>query len=135
MSAAASLNPALLAHYEELVGYVHKRFPSHDFARDVIHEVCEQLLRHPPQEEISTPLAYLRTLSLHRALDWCRAKALRQNRLEYVECTPDTQTHHEDGASLLDCQQQLLRLVVVTNNSPWMPAVPSIRQVRCVAVW
>ncbi|RMX08293.1 sigma-70 family RNA polymerase sigma factor [Corticibacter populi] len=121
MSSPASLTPALLAHYEELVTYVHKRFPAHDFARDVIHQVCLQLLHSPPDEEVRAPLAYLRRMSLHRALDWCRARTRSQAWLDYVEAPPDSRSHDEDGACLLDFQQQLQALVDIIEALPPRP--------------
>lgn len=121
MSSSASLAPALVAHYEELVAYVHKRFPAHDFARDIIHEVCVQLLNDPPECEIGAPLAYLRKMSLHRALDWCRSNASRQTWLAYVDDIPDTHAHTEDGACMLEFRQQLAALIGIIEALPPRP--------------
>lgn len=121
MPALHPLTRTLLAHCEELVAYVHQQFPQRDFARDVIHEVCAQLLSNPPAVEISKPLAYLRKMSLHRALDWCRGPGGRQA-AEWTQDTPAAEpVHHEDGACLLDFQQQLQALIVIIQALPDRP--------------
>lgn len=112
-----ALTPVLIEHYDELVDYVHRRFASHDFAHDVIHEVCLQLLSHPPQDHILTPLAYLRQMSLHRALDWCRSQSRRQTQDSGQEALA-SYCHHEDGAALLAFQQQLEALVRIIEDLP-----------------
>ncbi|CAM4371060.1 RNA polymerase sigma factor [Kerstersia similis] len=116
--AANALTPVLVQHYDELVTYVQNRFARHDFAQDVVHEVCLQLLSDPPQETIRTPLAYLRRMSLHRALDWCRAHGTRQaHQLPLDAHTPEG-CHHEDGAASLLLKQQLDALIGIINALP-----------------
>lgn len=111
------LTRTLLAHCDDLVAYVQQRFPQRDFARDVIHDVCVQLLSDPPAVVVSKPLAYLRRMSLHRALDWCRRPAERRVAAVDAETLPEP-VHHEDGACLLDFQQQLQALIAVIDAMP-----------------
>jgi RNA polymerase sigma factor (sigma-70 family) len=67
----------LVKHYQELVDYVRRRFGDQTFALDVVQDVCVQLLRRPPGEAMDTPLAFLRHLSIHRAIDRRRADERR----------------------------------------------------------
>lgn len=121
MSPAPSLAPALQTHYEELVAYIQRRFPTRDFARDVIHEVCVQLLHTPPQQPLHAPLAYLRRVSLNRALDACRANDLREALMTPTDELPPTWAHTEDGAHALQLQQQVMALLAVVNRLPPRP--------------
>jgi RNA polymerase sigma-70 factor (ECF subfamily) len=69
---------ALLRHYDELVDHVRRRFGDRHFARDVLQDVCVQLLERPPAGEVAQPLAFLRHVSTHRASDRYRAESTRQ---------------------------------------------------------
>lgn len=120
MSTLHPLTRTLLAHCEELVSYVQQRFPGRDFARDVIHEVCVQLLCQPPREPIAKPLAYLRRMSLHRAVDWCRQPAWRTTSMLPAEDASEP-WHVEDGACMLDFQQQLRILIDIIEALPPRP--------------
>lgn len=114
------MSEALTLHYEDLVRYVRGRFagagPS--VARDVVHDVCVELLERPPEVELRTPLAFFRRVCLHRAIDRQRADAARSALIDTVEETPDTQLHLQDGASALDFEQQCRALVAVVNELP-----------------
>lgn len=117
MSAPTSITPVLLDHYEELVSYIQARFSRQDFARDVIHEVCEQLLRQPPQMEVRQPLAFLRKISLNRALDVCRARKIHEASHVYGQELPE-HPHNEDGAYHLQFEQSLRTLVALIEKLP-----------------
>ncbi|MFZ5507578.1 MAG: RNA polymerase sigma factor [Pseudomonadota bacterium] len=122
---------ALERHYDELVDYVRRRFRERGgdggFAREVVHDVCVQVLESPPAAPVHTPLAWLRTATSHRAIDRCRADDHRQALVESVADLPD---HHadcqdgHDGAAALDFQQQLGALVRIVEALP-----PRARQV------
>ncbi len=118
----AALSPALIAalaqHYDELVEHVRRRFRDRGFARDVVHDVCVELLERPPQQEVHTPLAFLRHVSTHRAIDRQRADAVRGALIDSVADTPDLHAHHHDGASALDFKQQLEALVAIVEALP-----------------
>ncbi|NYI02041.1 RNA polymerase sigma factor [Cupriavidus plantarum] len=69
---------ALLRHYDELVDHIRRRFGDPHLARDVLQDVCVQLLERPPAGQVTKPLAFLRHVSTHRAIDRHRAESTRQ---------------------------------------------------------
>jgi len=122
------LNPTLLAalerHYDDLVDYIRRRFGDRSHAREVVHDVCIELLENPPREEIRTPLAFLRRVSHNRAIDRHRADSTRLALIEPVAELPDIHTHSQDGAAALDFQQQVEALARIIEALP-----PRARQV------
>lgn len=132
MPDTTAVTPPLLAalehHYDELVDYVRRRFRERSgdggFAREVVHDVCLQVLEAPPATPVHTPLAWLRTATSHRAIDRCRADDHRQTLFEPTADLPEHHVHHRDGAAALDFQQQLAALVRIVESLP-----PRARQV------
>lgn len=121
MAHAAHPSPliaALAQHYDELVEHVRRRFRDRGFARDVVHDVCVELLEKPPAQAVHTPLAFLRHVSTHRAIDRQRADTTRTALIDSVAEPPDTLVHAEDGASALAFQQELLALVTIVEALP-----------------
>jgi RNA polymerase sigma factor (sigma-70 family) len=114
----STLIDVLAQHYDELVDHVRRRFRDRGFAREVVHEVCVELLERPPAQAIHTPLAFLRHVSTHRAIDWCRADQARGAVFESVAEPPDIHVHLEDGAAALDFRQQLEALVAIVEALP-----------------
>lgn len=49
---------ALALHYDDLVEHIRRRFSNQHFARDVVHDVCVQILEKPPLNAISVPMAF-----------------------------------------------------------------------------
>ena len=47
LPAPPTLLSSLVRHYEDLVDYVRVRFGDHGFAREVVHDVCVQILERP----------------------------------------------------------------------------------------
>ncbi|MWL89001.1 sigma-70 family RNA polymerase sigma factor [Cupriavidus sp. SW-Y-13] len=86
---------ALLRHYDELVDHVRRRFGDRHFARDVLQDVCVQLLERPPSGEVKQPLAFLRHVTTHRAIDAYRAQRTRQAHAD---------AGHADGSRIEDLQ-------------------------------
>jgi RNA polymerase sigma-70 factor (ECF subfamily) len=125
---ATNLLTTLEHHYDELVDYVRRRYRERagdgGFAREVVHDVCVQVLEAPPAQPVHTPLAWLRTASSHRAIDRCRADDYRAGLVESAADLPDTHVHGHDGAAALDFQQQLTALVRIIEALP-----PRARQV------
>lgn len=120
-STADPSTPLLLAlerHYEDLVDYVRRRFSGRGFERDVVHDVCLQLIDRPPEGEIRAPLAFLRRASANRAVDWTRAEAVRASVVDSVPELPDTAVHHDDGARLLQGRQEFDALVRIVEALP-----------------
>lgn len=68
---------ALALHYDDLVEHIRRRFSNQHFARDVVHDVCVQILEKPPLKAISVPIAFLRRATLNRAIDRRRAESTR----------------------------------------------------------
>jgi len=118
----AVLSPPLVAalarHYDELVEHVRRHFRDRGFAHDVVHDVCVELMERPPAQAVHTPLAFLRHVSTHRAIDRQRADAARAALIDSVADTPDLHAHGEDGASALDFKQQLEALVAIVEAMP-----------------
>lgn len=125
---AIPLLAALESHYDELVDHIRRRFRERGgdggFAREVVHDVCVQVLEAPPVEAVHTPLAWLRTATSHRAIDRCRADDRRLALVEVVAEVPDVLTHGHDGAAELEFRQQLAALVRIVEALP-----PRARQV------
>lgn len=118
---APSLMAALELHYEDLVDYIRQRFGSWGFARDVIHDVCVEMIERPPSQQVHTPLAFLRRVSRHRAIDRSRSEATRRQWIDFVDEVPDEACHVCDGAWELEFKQQLQALVTVIEGMPPRP--------------
>ncbi|MBK5477425.1 RNA polymerase sigma factor [Pseudomonas sp. TH21] len=108
---------ALALHYDDLVDYIKRRFHGRDFARDLMHEVCVQMLEKPPRDPIASPLAFLRKTAFNRAIDRIRAERTRQAHLnghvpEYLS------VDDWDGAQALDFEQQLAALLDIIQALP-----------------
>ncbi|PLP99808.1 RNA polymerase sigma factor [Cupriavidus pauculus] len=99
-------NPTLLTtlvrHYEDLVDHVRRRFSGRAFARDVVHDLCVQLLERPSRTTARQPLALLRRASLYRAIDRQRAEA------SHATIIAQAETHFADAAQTIGPQEQLL---------------------------
>lgn len=112
-----TLITALALHYDDLVDYIRRRFDGRDFARDLMHDVCVQMLEKPPREPIATPLAFLRRTAFNRAIDRIRAERIRQAHLNGH--VPDYQHIDDwDGAQALDFEQQLTALLDIIQALP-----------------
>lgn len=119
-----TLLAALVRHYEDLVDYVRRRFSSRSFARDVVHDLCLQLLERPARTTAAQPLAFLRRASVYRAIDRQRSDAAHANTLVSMEEVPDLRSHDMDGAHHVHLTQQVERLRVAIEQLP-----PRCRQV------
>ncbi|WP_119693155.1 RNA polymerase sigma factor [Ectopseudomonas oleovorans] len=77
-SANISLLVVLARHYEELVDSVRRRFGDRHAAREVVHDVCVQLLEAPEKDGVRVPLALLRKIAHDRAVSHYRSERRRQ---------------------------------------------------------
>lgn len=111
------LMTALALHYDDLVDYIKRRFHGRDFARDLMHDVCVQMLEKPPREPIATPLAFLRKTAFNRAIDRIRAERTRQAHLN-VHVPEYLSVDDWDGAQALDFEQQLAALLDIIQALP-----------------
>jgi len=117
-SDTSTLLAVLVRHYEDLVDHVRRRFASRSFARDVVHDLCVQLLERPARTTASQPLAFLRRASVYRAIDRQRADAARANTVVSMEDVPDLRSHDADGAHHVHLMQQVERLRVAIDQLP-----------------
>lgn len=109
---------ALALHYDDLVAYIRRRFQGSQFAREVVHDVCVQLLEKPPQQAITLPFAFLRRASFNCAIDRRRADNTRDAWFEMTGEVPDWHVHELDGAAALDFEQQLTALLAIIEGLP-----------------
>lgn len=80
--ASPSLLSTLVRHYDELVDHVRRRFGDRGFAREVVHDVCVQLLEKRDKEGVHTPLALLRKISHDQASSRYRSERRRSAWIE-----------------------------------------------------
>ncbi|MDF3836470.1 sigma-70 family RNA polymerase sigma factor [Cupriavidus basilensis] len=113
-----NLLATLVRHYEDLVEHVRRRFAARGFARDVVHDLCVQLLERPPRATARQPLAFLRRASLYRAIDRHRAEAAHANVVVSVDEVADLRSHEADGAQQLHLAQQVQSLRMAIENLP-----------------
>ncbi|MFT4045630.1 MAG: RNA polymerase sigma factor [Solimonas sp.] len=109
VSPLPALLSSLLHHYEDLVDELRRRFGDRGFAREVVHDVCVQLLEKP-QRDAHTPLALLRRISHDTAVDRCRAEDRRRRWIESVAELPDVACAAATQERALDAEQELRRL-------------------------
>lgn len=72
-----ALVDALCEHYEDLLGQLRRRFGAQHFAQDVLHDACLRLLERPSRPEPRSPLALLRRILHHLAIDRYRSDQRR----------------------------------------------------------
>ena len=85
--AKPSLLSTLVRHYDELVDHIRRRFGDRGFAREVVHDVCVQLLEKREKEQVRTPLALLRKISHDQAVSRYRSE---RRRLSWVGEMPES---------------------------------------------
>lgn len=108
---------ALALHYDDLVEYIRRRFNGRDFARDLVHDVCVQVMEKPPQEPIKLPLAFLRRTAFNRAIDRLRAERVRYD-YQSGPMAAQPGVDEWDGAKALDFEQQLTALLAIIEGLP-----------------
>lgn len=109
---------ALVYHYDELVSDLRHHFGDKHFAQDVVHDVCVQLIEHPPREAIRTPFAFLRQAVKHRAIDRCRQHMTQQRYIAEAQTLGQDSSHYHDGARALAFMQKLEALKCIIERLP-----------------
>lgn len=116
--ALACLLSALQQHYDDLVAHVRRhvgaRGGDRAVARDIVHDVCVELIETPPAGNIRLPLAFLREVMTRRAIDHYRVEQGRRAWVESVDELPecaDAGSLGRDPAEILAGRQWLLHLV------------------------
>lgn len=74
LPATHSLIAVLVRHYDELVDSVRRRFGDRLAAREVVHDVCLQLLESPEKPGVRVPLALLHKITHDRAISRYRSE-------------------------------------------------------------
>ena len=106
---------AFANHYDELVAHVRRhiglRGGDRATARDVVHDVCLELMATPPQETIHTPLAFLREVVARRAIDRHRVDV---GRCAWVDSSDELPEHSDErmrDPARIACGRQRLQLL------------------------
>lgn len=110
LPARPALLGALIQHYDELVGYISRRFGDRGFASEIVHEVCVQILEKPDREPARQPLALLRRISHNVAVDRCRSEDARRAWLDAIELPQELPSPEPDIVRALSAEQELERL-------------------------
>jgi RNA polymerase sigma-70 factor (ECF subfamily) len=111
------LMTALALHYDDLIAHIRLRFKGRHFARDLVHDVCVQVLEKPPGEPVAQPLAFLRKMIFNRAIDRVRAERIRQTHAD-LPMPEESGIDSWDGAQALDFEQQLKALLAIIEALP-----------------
>ncbi|WP_325341546.1 RNA polymerase sigma factor [Xylophilus sp.] len=97
----------LVRHYDDLVAQVRRRFGDAGFAREVVHDVCVQIIEKPPAAPVRLPLALLRRISHNLAVDRCRAEDAYRARVGSADAPPNADSGAPDAGRALDAQREL----------------------------
>ncbi|MEE1864937.1 RNA polymerase sigma factor [Pseudomonas auratipiscis] len=103
-----TLLATLVRHYDELVEHVRRRFGERVFAREVVHDVCVQLLEGDEKQGVRTPLALLRKIAHDTASTRYRSDRRREAwvvavpELPEVASTAPSQQRHLESARALE---------------------------------
>lgn len=95
---------ALTRHYDELVDSVRRRFGCRHVAREVVHDVCVQVLEREDKDDVRIPLALLhkiahdRAISVHRSERRRRAWTDEQAELLDLVCQAPGPERHDAGS-------------------------------------
>ena len=112
--AKPSLLSTLVRHYDELVDHVRRRFGDRGFAREVVHDVCVQLLEKRDKDNVHTPLALLRKISHDQAINRYRSERRSQSWIVGMsepleaECTAPTPPRQYEAARELELLTQAI---------------------------
>ncbi|MGJ7516765.1 RNA polymerase sigma factor [Pseudomonas baetica] len=102
-----SLINTLVRHYDELVDHVRRRFGDRGFAREVVHDVCVQLLEKREKDNVHTPLALLRKISHDQAVSRYRSERRRQAWVVALPELPQAEVATRMGISLKTVEKHL----------------------------
>lgn len=117
-SANTSLLAVLARHYEELVDSVRRRFGDRHAAREVVHDVCVQLLEAPEKEGVRVPLALLRKITHDRAVSHYRSERRRQAWVDEQALLPEVACAAPGPERCLEASDELERLCAAIAELP-----------------
>jgi RNA polymerase sigma factor (sigma-70 family) len=84
-----TLLATLVRHYDDLVDHVRRRFGARVFAREVVHDVCVQLLEADEKQGVRMPLALLRKIAHDTAISRYRSDRRREAWVVAVPALPE----------------------------------------------
>ncbi len=116
--AKPTLLSTLVRHYDELVDHIRRRFSDRSMARDVVHDVCVQLLERGEKENVRTPLALLRKISNDTAVNRYRSDRRRGAWVEAVSELPEVACPAATPVSRYDTERELQLLVSAIADLP-----------------
>src|SRR5690606_6508754 len=92
------------------------------FAREVLHDVCVQLIERPPQD-VQQPHAFLRHITTQRAIDRYRGEKVRSNAVTGMADVPEVATTSayapmSSGELVLAFQQKQQALLMAIRGLP-----------------
>lgn len=108
----------LARHYEELVDSVRRRFGDRHAAREVVHDVCVQLLEAPEKEGVRVPLALLRKITHDRAVSHYRSERRRQAWVDEQALLPEVACAAPGPERCLEASDELERLCAAIAELP-----------------
>ncbi|QPG61857.1 RNA polymerase sigma factor [Pseudomonas sp. BIGb0427] len=120
-----TLLATLVRHYDELVDHVRRRFGERVFAREVVHDLCLQLLEKDEKQDVRTPVALLRKIAHDLAVSRYRSERRRQGWIIGVDALPEVASGAPSQERHLDAERTL---ALLTDAIASLPA-------RCQAVF
>jgi RNA polymerase sigma-70 factor (ECF subfamily) len=108
----------LLAHYEELTGYLTRRLGSPGAAHDVVHDTYLRLQGLDAVPEIRNPRAYLFRVADNIALDRLRADGRRHSRFVAAELGEDRPSADPSAEEILTQRQRVRLLALAIDELP-----------------
>jgi RNA polymerase sigma-70 factor (ECF subfamily) len=109
--AKPTLLSTLVRHYDELVDHIRRRFGDRGMARDVVHDVCVQLLERGETEDVRTPLALLRKISNDTAISRYRSDRRRAVWVQAISELPEVACTAATPMSRYDAEREFQLLV------------------------
>lgn len=117
-SAKLSLINTLVRHYDELVDQVRRRFGDRGFAREVVHDVCVQLLEKREKDNVQAHLALLKKISHDLAVSRYRSERRRQTWIVATPDLPEPVCHAPPPARQYEATREFERLVQAISELP-----------------
>lgn len=116
--AKPTLLSTLVRHYDDLVDYIRRRFGDRSMARDVVHDVCVQLLERDEKENVRTPLALLRKITNDTAVSRYRSDRRRRAWVQTFSELPEVVCQAATPMSRYDAEREFQLLANAIADLP-----------------
>lgn len=116
--AKPTLLSTLVRHYDELVDHIRRRFGDRGMAREVVHDVCVQLLERGEKDHVRAPLALLRKISSDTAVSRYRSERRRGAWVQAFAELPEAACPAPTPASRYDAERELQLLATAIASLP-----------------